>query len=589
MRAIDKHQDIAFHVHPDVVKMSGPVRNIEEIFDFIKHNQSKQIQDHRIASMQQKIHHVVVSEIDYLLLDELMTQQQRRRIVMKAGNLLCPSVEDHPFENFGLPRPLEKREIVIADFIHKMTHAVEGVLGVLDEPMQTETREHIHEKMRALTTQMKLALIPESMPSFMHMGQSVQQEALIEVRQEVRQEVKQEIITETTEYRAEEVPVPHWSWGDVRLPGTYRKPLFHCHGVTQELTHPISLSSDVEIGKIIGLPEHDTPYHIAFRGLRYITQAALAKHTSAEQAIDYLEQGCLIDKPQQLGFFQQVLTEEERRVLRWVHREATMRYDLTDQQEDSPYTLSDDDERILHRLYQQATKNGKEGIFFDLLCGMYDIDKARSLRPPILSAGSLFSVNPELSQFQSIFDPRLLATYNFSPLQNFNNRDERLDEPFHLIKANDFVIVKTQPSNEFQLIFISQRDLAFFAHYVAQDKTDSSGTTALGIYNLNLGMIESGKLPIMDQELQQNEQFQTLLVQAKFLAGVLNYTDQEQEYLYHWLSKSHVEGLEDFFEKYILKYEPEKQRLYPESMIKLVFKRIKEEPDLSSGQITGLN
>ena len=132
------------------------------------------------------------------------------------------------------------------------------------------------------------------------------------------------------------------------------------------------------------------------------------------------------------------------------------------------------------------------------------------------------------------------------------------------------------------MIFLSLSDVQFFSGLLAKEQQTSGSHLSpdnldLGIYNLNLGMVQSGKNAITDQELEQNTEFQLVLVQAKFLSGVIHYTDQEQALLYDWLKAFPPQQIESFFTGYILKHAPEKRRLYPESAIKLMFDKLSQQ------------
>ena len=579
MRDIENNQDISFLVLPETRQLAHQIFNISpdkmdfnQLMQLVGHNESKQQKEHLIVSIQQKIRLAVMSEIEDILLNADMDEDTQKRFVLKlkAKHLLSVELGDKPFLAFGLPNQTYASSQVIADFISKMKGDITEILALLDEPIRLEAEMRIAKKMEAIQTPHRLALLPPEIPSFMQTNPALQQEVMTEVKQEVRQEIQYESQVQTMGYRHAAIPLQHWSWGNIALKGNYRKPIYD-RPISHDMLQPISINDILGDKPSIRLPE-SKPAEV----YNWNLSVQVTLKTSWDATIAYIEKECFAQYSSL--FFKHALSDAEKHVLHKVFNEQEDK-----KQGDEARTLTDDEEIIFQNLYQEVEHRGKAGLLWDLLSNKYDIQASRTVTPPVLYAGDLFATNPLLKQYQTLFDKRLQTTYNFSPTQNFSDSNEVLDEPFHLIHPENFLIVKDRSSNSgYRMIFLSLSDVQFFSGLLAKEQQTSGSHLSpdnldLGIYNLNLGMVQSGKNAITDQELEQNTEFQQVLVQAKFLSGVIHYTDQEQALLYDWLKAFPPQQIESFFTGYILKHAPEKRRLYPESAIKLMFDKLSQQ------------
>lgn len=106
------------------------------------------------------------------------------------------------------------------------------------------------------------------------------------------------------------------------------------------------------------------------------------------------------------------------------------------------------------------------------------------------------------------------------------------------------------------------------AHMTSSDEVAvKDESPALCLYDLHLGVLQSGAKAFTDKELINTPKFARLLVQAKFLSGELIYSAKEKKVLREWLKEHDPQMVEKFFVEHILKNSPDKQSLYPQSAL----------------------
>lgn len=132
-----------------------------------------------------------------------------------------------------------------------------------------------------------------------------------------------------------------------------------------------------------------------------------------------------------------------------------------------------------------------------------------------------------------------------------------------------------------QIVLIDDADARDWKSFLANDRRSVGGDVSSRFYRISLnhfhsGVNQQGCDPITLESLKSDRQFQINLVQAKFLAGLLSYTEQEQVLLNEWLSslKSESPLIETFFKEHLLAKEPMMEAAYESSVLNHIFRAI---------------
>jgi len=158
---------------------------------------------------------------------------------------------------------------------------------------------------------------------------------------------------------------------------------------------------------------------------------------------------------------------------------------------------------------------------------------------------------------------------NWAPLfdRNFYFFDQ------HAKELSEVLIYYNKLDNSFSVIAIDNNDVAQWKEFLAHDQeAKSPRTLQIGIYSLlSDQIIAEGVEPFDQSQMAQNNQLQLLLVQAKFLAGILSYTKEQQPILRKWVLDNNVGHMREYFKSYILSYKDISQKEYITSFIAEVF------------------
>ena len=182
-----------------------------------------------------------------------------------------------------------------------------------------------------------------------------------------------------------------------------------------------------------------------------------------------------------------------------------------------------------------------------------------------------------------LFSPNFLASDNFyrqntfgllEPLQKvFDNEQKPL---FEVLVIQDEVRGKKQ----LQLMAVDQNDSQYFRRRFQQDDETqgvkaSQRTRKLAIVDVRSGkIVAQGKNGFGEDELTNNQDYHSLMSQAKILEGEISYTDAEQAQLKTSVSRIGKDILRNLFEDYILPLHPLNRHSYANKPIAQILGKV---------------
>lgn len=161
-----------------------------------------------------------------------------------------------------------------------------------------------------------------------------------------------------------------------------------------------------------------------------------------------------------------------------------------------------------------------------------------------LRMDDLLSLNPSTKNLSPAFDDDLLASLNVAPAQKAEWEGQRKYVPFsEWQKPITFVQVTQDKTGKLTLQLIDERDAARLREILQEDraKGPSQGhEVRVGLYQIQKNTYRldtEGKEKINLEDPKTKQRFMELLVQAKFAAGTVNFSDEEIPYLKKWIEK----------------------------------------------------
>ncbi len=139
----------------------------------------------------------------------------------------------------------------------------------------------------------------------------------------------------------------------------------------------------------------------------------------------------------------------------------------------------------------------------------------------------------EFNKSTNFFSDNLLVTNNF-----WEMKTQRVDEVPHelFVRGNEKpleeVLVIQEEDQPLKVVLIDHHDAEFFNEKLKKDSGGEGRKVKVGIYNLISNELSyQGKNEFDWNELSKTGQFQSLIAQAKILAGRLDYTDDEMAHI----------------------------------------------------------
>jgi hypothetical protein len=210
---------------------------------------------------------------------------------------------------------------------------------------------------------------------------------------------------------------------------------------------------------------------------------------------------------------------------------------------------------------------------------------------PIISLKDIFEVGkPSLLAYIDLFDPRIFGSLNLFPVFQSTHLDHDLKfEPFGAYQGlidHLLVILNEKDLGVHSLVLITRDEsLETIGEWLHEDSEShggySKGRPAL-IYQIGNGIIRASgnlqsptdkNLTDIFQRIESDPDFQTLLVQAMFLSGRINYTDSRRKALEHWVKRTgKTHDLFEFFNTHILELRDDTKAAFPNSVLYEVLK-----------------
>lgn len=174
-----------------------------------------------------------------------------------------------------------------------------------------------------------------------------------------------------------------------------------------------------------------------------------------------------------------------------------------------------------------------------------------------------------LGHLFSLLDKNFYFSANWAPL--YDRRFAFYDQ--HAKELSEVLIYYKKSDKKYSVIALDNNDVEQWKDFLAHDQeAKSPRTLQIGIYSLlSDQIIAEGAEPFDQAKLAHNDQLQLLLVQAKFLAGVLSYTKEQQIILKNWILDSNIGYMREYFKSYILSYKDISQKEYITSFIAELF------------------
>lgn len=194
----------------------------------------------------------------------------------------------------------------------------------------------------------------------------------------------------------------------------------------------------------------------------------------------------------------------------------------------------------------------------------------------IFSVSALLEESPDaLKAYKDFFDPSLVVTRNFAPIPKALDATTSNPAPYEAFKVyqkgvSGIAYVEDRPGQGI-FVLLGHDDLKEVRVYLSTPKEATNGKILL--YTLDKRVDRSGGMNV--NNIKQNPQFQMAVVQAKFLDGRVDYTDDEIPYLEEWIQAKGVEFAENLFSNYILKWKKESESKFKYSRLAKLFKELK--------------
>lgn len=175
--------------------------------------------------------------------------------------------------------------------------------------------------------------------------------------------------------------------------------------------------------------------------------------------------------------------------------------------------------------------------------------------PSLRSIDEFLNQRPELAPISKIVSKQLLVTSNLFPEIESSRKLKAIPYKRQKPLRHALIFFDPQTPEKSQLLFLDPDEAAHFKNFLLNERADSfqKDQQLVSLMNIDLDIIQKGALsPTKDQIA--NPEFQSLLVQAKFLAGHIYYTLGERALLRQWLKGQKIEEIKNIFNDEILPY-----------------------------------
>lgn len=217
-----------------------------------------------------------------------------------------------------------------------------------------------------------------------------------------------------------------------------------------------------------------------------------------------------------------------------------------------------------------------------------EVVKDKSLDPKDLQSfphayeiNDVFSVYESFHQFAGLFNPDLICSTNVCQLARTSVKVSEFSyEPFNFYQktVTQVLVVEDKATGHCKTILLDANDAFFFQTMLEEDlqnpEKHQNKEVRLGLYHLTNGLIMTGSEPLEKDRLDSNAQFNRLKVQAKFLAGDIDYSTKELEEMEIWLKEAGPRQLFTLFNDQILAWKDVTRAAFPQTGLYNIFRKL---------------
>ncbi len=555
-RELDKGQSIDFVVTPEAAEAirtqsglhSDKISLIDSYKLIISNNKAKK-EDHLLSAVKQIIRNVAEREIMSLLRTGKLTIPERNKLLIEVESLLAPSIEDRPYSTFGKPEKIEGKALVISVLIENISKSAAAALTAIGIPLE-ETQKRLSKAMNDEIAE-KFPLLPDEIPSLA--SREMDNQIEVEKEQQKEQETlkEQEIKSQSSSGSPNSSMYLHWQW----LP-LEKVDLQPCRQLPKEEIESIQKNTD--------------RYSKARRNGDALWAYSTAASKSNMQP-PILEFNDLLHNHPVLNYCKGLFDPELR---------ASYNFCPLLEKNSADPAITFPVKNLLVSQDPDNTENvgailisQKDVCFFSdyLKRERFNVDKIPEAEKITIHAVNERVKNKQIPQnpfLKVILKDGSVVQGHFTELIS-EKESLRLGER-HI---SDYLCMRDLEGKMMEIDVFDYKSL--YLIYTPQEMPQDVKNPVLGLYDLNLGLIQSGAKKLSDKDLNNNPKIAGLIVQAKFLSGELIYTAKEKKILREWLKDKNLAMVETFFVKHILKNSPDKQSLYPQSALAAILRSVK--------------
>ncbi len=191
--------------------------------------------------------------------------------------------------------------------------------------------------------------------------------------------------------------------------------------------------------------------------------------------------------------------------------------------------------------------------------------------PMLVSMKEAAKRNGRMQQLFNSVSNDIFFSANFAPIHDMNF--EFFNQ--HGKQLTDMLVVYNRTTSTYRVVLLDLNDAQEWKNFLLEDNGDAVDARDLQISLYDLldnELSAQGVLEMKAEMLKQDSSFLSLLVQAKFIAGITNYSDEEKMSLAQWIKSSDQPStLREIFKSTILSYKDDTMKSYFTSFLSHFF------------------
>ena len=143
------------------------------------------------------------------------------------------------------------------------------------------------------------------------------------------------------------------------------------------------------------------------------------------------------------------------------------------------------------------------------------------------------------------------------------------------MKVKNFIIIHDNKTGKNRTVLLSAADTAYFNSQIAKErdqKAERNVSILLGDINLGIFQSDNEKLA---REISRSDEFQEMIVKAKFFNGEVTYNAQERKILEKWFIEKGITRMIELFTEHILNNKSDRKKRLPNTPIGSLMKTIR--------------